>query len=209
MNNLIESFKNLNVNNTSDINCLIESFKSLDVNNTSYIDSCKNEQFMHTYLRTITNLSVFYKFIISNGSFVLTYSNTIDKSDDNKYTGKIKNNEFTSIRTLNNGQKISHKCSLPSTFFSASTPICCPTKYEKYMSYNAQYIFENFKCNGIFMLDCDGNEHGNAFVKYPNGTTYSGLLKNGKFHGIGTLKYSDGTLYTGEFIDGNYFEWNN
>lgn len=53
------------------------------------------------------------------------------------------------------------------------------------------------------ILTLDDNSASKAVtVTNPDGSVYTGPMKNGKMHGLGTLKYSNGAVYTGMLKDG-------
>ncbi|SFH47828.1 Uncharacterized conserved protein [Tindallia magadiensis] len=43
---------------------------------------------------------------------------------------------------------------------------------------------------------------GTVDLSFPNGATYKGGVRNGKFHGNGELKLLSGAMYKGDFVDG-------
>ena len=45
--------------------------------------------------------------------------------------------------------------------------------------------------------------HGHGSLAYPDGRTYTGTFKDGKFHGLGTYHWpEEGKTYEGEFKQG-------
>ncbi|WP_173054666.1 hypothetical protein [Candidatus Nitrotoga sp. AM1P] len=45
---------------------------------------------------------------------------------------------------------------------------------------------------------------GESYIKFPNGDSYYGELRDGKPHRQGFLKYYNGKEFIGEFRDGEY-----
>ena len=43
---------------------------------------------------------------------------------------------------------------------------------------------------------------GLGTIKFPDGSKYQGMTKNGKFHGKGRMTHSNGDIYQGEWADG-------
>jgi len=54
----------------------------------------------------------------------------------------------------------------------------------------------------ILTLDEGSDTVKTETITLPDGSVFSGKMKNGKMHGQGTLKFMDGRVYTGMFKDG-------
>ncbi|NBV71953.1 MAG: hypothetical protein EBR60_07925 [Burkholderiaceae bacterium] len=60
----------------------------------------------------------------------------------------------------------------------------------------------------------DNKYHGKGIYKFSTGSVYEGDFRNGKFHGDATYKFSDGRIYIGKFLKGKKsgigkFTWRN
>lgn len=54
-------------------------------------------------------------------------------------------------------------------------------------------------CLSIFLFAC---EREGQMIKYPDGSVYTGDLKDGLRHGYGVMKYPSGWVVEGEFKEG-------
>lgn len=48
----------------------------------------------------------------------------------------------------------------------------------------------------------DNKYHGKGIYKFSSGSVYEGDFRNGKFHGDASYKFSDGRMYIGEYVKG-------